>query len=84
MTIRTWCMLLCLVVCGLGCGADSGACLTGNGICDQSPPRSFDSSTCVSPWVWYAGKTCADIGYTQACPTEKAGCYCQATYKYCP
>jgi hypothetical protein len=78
-------LLVCVVACGFaGCGADSGACLTGNGICAQSPPRSFDSSTCVAPWVWNPGKTCADIGYTQACPTEKAGCYCMASNPYCP
>jgi hypothetical protein len=76
---------VCAVAFGFaGCGGSSGACLTGNGICEQSPPRSFDANTCVAPWTWYPGETCADVGYPTPCPTEKAGCYCQVSNPYCP
>ncbi len=70
------------VACLAGCGSSGGACVEANSICHNG----FAESECniLSPYTFYAGQTCAQVGYTQACSSGNNNCYCRTGYQYCP
>ena len=74
-----------LVVALSGCDT-TGACVSSGASDYEICNNDWVQSDCdkLSPAKFYAGQTCAELGYTMACSKAEHNCWCRVGDPYCP